>query len=336
MPCLIQREVDLRAANSLRLPAQAEYFALINDAQDLPEALQFAREQQLAVTLLGEGTNLVLGNKLPGLALRMANQGLRFEEQQLTVAAGENWHQVVLHSLEKGLYGLENLALIPGTMGAAPMQNIGAYGVELADLLHHLLALNRHTMELVRFNQEDCGFGYRTSLFKTSEKDNWIITEVSLALSKVPSPQLGYKGLAAKLDDMGLAPEPASIAQAVMALRQQKLPDPAKEPNAGSFFKNPVLPPATAEAWRQAFPSAPVYAVQGELRVPGAWLIEQAGLKGASQGDAAISPRHALVVVNRGQATAADIEALAARVRRTVHDQFGLWLEQEPQGYGSI
>ncbi|MGI9322252.1 MAG: UDP-N-acetylmuramate dehydrogenase [Pseudomonadales bacterium] len=357
MPCQIQRYVNLQSANTLRLPAIAEYFVDVTDASALPEALQFARDKELPMIVLGEGSNLVLGPKLPGLVIRMSSKGIARQGDRLTIAAGENWHGLVMRSLDMGLYGLENLALIPGTAGAAPMQNIGAYGAELADVFHELTALNRQTLETVRFSRADCGFGYRSSLFKTngpqrfktneqqrfktngpqrfkaSEQQRWVIVDITLALSSKPSPSIGYQGLAEKLEQLGLAPEPKSVAQAVMALRREKLPDPATEPNAGSFFKNPCLTQTSVRRLREKFSDLPVYQAGGETRVSAAWLIEEAGLKGHQVGDAVMSARHALVLVNSGRATVTEVVGLASYVRSVVHEKFGMWLELEPQAY---
>ena len=330
MSCQIHREYDLRLANSLRLPSVAERFVQVKSVQGLQEALGFAKARRLPVTLLGEGSNLVLGQKIPGLVVRLATAGRARDGERLQAAAGENWHRLVLWSLAEGLYGLENLALIPGTLGAAPIQNIGAYGVEIADFLLAVDAVHKDTLETVRLCREDCGFGYRTSLFKASPQNPWVITSVSLQLSARPKPQVGYRGLADKLAELGLDQEPAAIAQAVMAMRRAKLPDPAEEPNAGSFFKNPSLSAQEAAALRERFPDMPFYEAGGKTRTSAAWLIEQAGLKGARRGDLAVSGRHALVFVNLGRASAADASALAAHVQRRVQARYGLWLEQGP------
>lgn len=336
----IRRDVELQRFNTLALSGRAEYCALVTDLDQARAALAFARDRGLAVTVLGAGSNVVLTGDLPGLVIRVAIGGrelvtTRADHLELRVGAGEDWHATVEYCLAQGWYGLENLALIPGTVGAAPVQNIGAYGVELAQRFVALEALEIATGELRQFSGADCGFGYRDSFFKRTGRDRWLITSVTLALSQAPKLVLEYPALRAALAVLPEATQtPAAVAAAVCALRSARLPDPAVLPNAGSFFENPVVPEQQAQGLAARFPGLVTFpAPAGRVKLAAAWLIEHCGWKGVQQAGAAVHDRHALVLINRGGGATA-LLALAAAIRDSVQARFGVDLVAEPRILG--
>jgi UDP-N-acetylmuramate dehydrogenase len=255
----------------------------------------------------------------------------------LRVAAGEQWHQLVQWSLRHGLYGLENLALIPGTVGAAPIQNIGAYGVELAPLVQRVDCVAIDGARTQSLAATECRFGYRDSVFKHELQDQLVITHVTLDLSRRPDVHAAYPVLAQALAERGVdQPTPQAVFEAVVDIRRSKLPDPALVPNAGSFFKNPVLPVQQAQALAAIFPGLPQYPQpDGRVKLPAAWLIDYCGWKGYRAEGLGIHPEHALVIVNYGNNRGAQLLALAAAVARSVLDTFGVALEIEPRIYGA-
>lgn len=345
---VIQQNIALQHFNSLGLQARAEYFCSISELDELLEVLAFARDQGLAITALGGGSNIVLAGDIAGLVIHLNLRGVShrldsaYNAVEVTWGAGENWHQQVLLSLEQGWYGLENLSLIPGTMGAAPIQNIGAYGVELADLFVSLRAVDLLSGELVSFDRDQCQFGYRDSLFKQAGRDRYIIIDITLRLSTEPSINTTYPALGAAMvaycAEHNLLPEsvtPKMISQLVCTIRQQKLPDPNLLPNAGSFFKNPLLASEQLATLLAQFPQMPHYPqTDGSAKVPAAWLIEQSGFKGAVRGRVAVHDQQALVLVNRGDASGAELMALALEISEAVGQGFGINLEIEPRIYG--
>ena len=337
----IQRDVELSPHNSLALAARAAYFVRVENVVEARAALDFARAHRLAVTVLGGGSNVVLAGDLPGLTLQIGIRGRaliaeRGDAIHLEVGAGEDWHQTVEYCLARGWYGLENLALIPGTVGAAPIQNIGAYGVELESRFVALEAIAIATGATRRFARAECGFGYRDSLFKGAGRDAWLITSVTLALSRRPAPVLTYPALREALAAVPAAEiTPEHIAAAVVALRRARLPDPARVPNAGSFFKNPVVSAERARALAIRFPDLVTFpAVDGGVKLAAAWLIERAGWKGVARAGVGVHDQQALVLVNRGGGAAA-LLALAREIRAAVVDQFGVELEPEPRVLGA-
>jgi UDP-N-acetylmuramate dehydrogenase len=297
-------------------------------------ALALARQRQWPLLVLGGGSNLVLSGDFPGLCLQVALRGISHEilDSQwvcVTAAAGENWHEFVALCLRQGWHGLENLALIPGTVGASPIQNIGAYGVEMGDFLSHLEAIDRQTGERRRFSVRECRLGYRDSLFKRQARDRYVITSVSFRLRRQPKPNLTYRVLAEALAGEG-APTPRALFDAVIAIRQQKLPDPRALPNAGSFFKNPVVSLEHYQSLKARFPALSAYPDSGGMKLAAGWLIDQAGWKGVGEGGAAVHDAQALVLVNRGGATGADVRRIAAAIGDDVFARFGVRLEPEP------
>lgn len=328
---------DLRPHNTLRVAARARVFAEIAHWYELERVLTDPRVADLPCLVLGEGSNVLFRDDYPGLVLRIANRGIRIMVEAddhvfLRVAAGEPWHGLVLWAGARNLWGLENLALIPGQVGAAPIQNIGAYGMELAETILNVRAFDRIAGSWRDFGREDCAFGYRTSVFREDPEQRWCITEVLLRLERQGTPRLTYPGLAESLAALDVPdPGPADVAAAVTRLRERKLPDPRVHPNAGSFFKNPVVSEAFAETLLATHPDCPRYpAGEGEAKLSAAWLIERAGLKGHRQGDAGVSERHALVLVNHGEASGRDLWHLALLIQERVFDRFGIRLEPEP------
>ena len=253
------------------------------------------------------------------------------EEVLVEASAGENWHQLVLWCLDHGLSGIENLSLIPGLVGAAPMQNIGAYGVELADVLDSVLTLDLKNGVPREFEQKDCHFTYRNSRFKSADAGKYLITGIRLRLQRVFKPALAYSGLGEELLAMGVdSPTARQVSDAVISIRQRKLPNPKTFGNAGSFFKNPVVDRIQAESLIKEHPGLPVYPAGNEAKLSAGWLIEQCGWKGRSMGRAAVSEQHALVLINKGNATGQEILALADAIQASVRDRFGIELEPEP------
>ncbi len=330
--------VRLRALNTFGLDVAAAHLATVHDPQVLGEVLALPQARDGAM-VLGEGSNVLFAGDYPGLILRLAADGVSIvgedgEGACVRVDAGCRWDPLVDWTLRHGLCGLENLALIPGLAGAAPIQNIGAYGVEVGEFVACVEAYDREHGALVRIDRAACRFGYRDSLFKT-DPARWIVCAVELRLPRHRAPVLGYAGVAEELAAMGAEPQPVQVAEAVRRLRRRKLPDPGVAGNAGSFFKNPVVSAAHAEALLAAHPRLPVYPAGPDRKLSAAWLIEQCGWRGHRDGDAGISAQHALVLVNHGSATGAQLLALARRVRASVQERFGVTLEAEPRIVGA-
>ncbi len=332
---------SLQDNNTLALPATATALADVESLQDLHQGLEWAASRRCTVIPLGEGSNVVFAGDLPGLALRIANRGIEVLESAsdrvvLRVAAGENWHALVQWSSAQGYYGLENLALIPGTVGAAPIQNIGAYGVELSALLRSVHAVEIDSGQTRVLDAEDCEFAYRDSVFKGRLRDRLVITAVDLCLSRLPQVNTDYPTLAAYLDEQGiLEPSPPQVLSAVTDIRRTRLPDPRLEPNAGSFFKNPVVGLERARELEEAFPGLPVYPYGAEqAKLPAAWLIEACGWKGHREGGVGVHPAHALVLVHYGGARGSDVLNLADRIATSVAERFSVQLQVEPRIYG--
>jgi len=333
----VQRNVDLKPFNTFGLPARAKYWLELDDAARLPEVCTLPEFERERVLWLGGGSNVLFDGDYDGLVVHMANLGIREIKREngkvwLQAQAGEIWHDFVLKTLDLGLSGLENLSLIPGTVGAAPVQNIGAYGVELADFCAYVEAFNWQSGEIERIAAAECRFGYRDSIFKHEYQDSHLITAVGLKLPKAWRPVLGYGPLAA----LGDEPPAQAIFDTVCATRMAKLPDPAVLGNAGSFFKNPVVPAAHAENLKARYPQMPCYpAGEGQAKLAAGWLIDQCGLKGFAIGRAAVHQEQALVLVNLGGASAMELIALAAHVRDSVEQTFGVVLEHEVRFMGA-
>ncbi len=339
--CTILRDAPLRDANTLRVAATAGWLATVRDPSALPDVLGRPEFAGLPMLVLGEGSNVLFATDFAGLVVRPAWRCARIivdegDAALVRAEAGHGWDALVDWSLAQGLAGLENLALIPGLVGAAPIQNIGAYGAEVGEFIAAVEAFDRQVGATTRFDRAHCGFGYRDSVFKR-EPDRWIITAIELRLPRSRAPNLGYSGVREELAAMGHdRPTPAQVAQAVRRLRRRKLPDPAVIGNAGSFFKNPLVPAALADALRAAHPGMPVHAADGDARkLSAAWLIEACGWRGFRDGDAGISAQHSLVLVNHGRASGPQLLDLARRVADSVEQRFGVRLEPEPRIVGA-
>lgn len=328
---------DLRELNTLHLPARAARLQPVEDAADLPALTAAVADRGEPLLVLGGGSNIVFAGDFAGTVLHMRTRGIELLAQegdtvQVAVAAGEPWHDWVDSALERGWYGLENLALIPGTVGAAPVQNIGAYGIELVDRLQAVEAWDLEARQWLRLSAAECEMGYRDSVFKRRLAGRAVITRVIFRLSTVPDPRAQYADLQRELAARGItAPTPRDVFDAVCAIRRAKLPDPAQIGNAGSFFRNPVLDAADAARLLAAHPDAPHYpAAGGAVKFAAAWFIDRGGWKGVRRGDAGVHERQALVLVNHGRATAAELLALARDIQADVRARYGVAIEPEP------
>jgi len=337
----LAENVSLEGRNTFRVPARAAMMADVTRAEALSELFDFAMLREGPVLVLGEGSNLLFAGDHPGVVICLAMAGTRVLEDDgahalVRADAGVNWNDFVRWTLGKGLAGLENTSLIPGTVGACPIQNIGAYGVEVREFIETVEAYHRGTQQLKRISNADCAFGYRDSMFKQSLED-WTITAVEFRLPRQREMRLDYAGVKEELAAMGVqTPRPSHVAEAISRIRTRKLPNPALIGNAGSFFKNPVIPTAQAEALREAHPGLPVFGNDEGLRkLSAGWLIEQAGWKGFREGDAGISAQHSLVLVNHGRATGMLLLSLARRVAADVREKYGVALEPEPRIIGA-
>lgn len=332
---LIRRQVDLAPHNSFAVSARAAWFAEVHDRAQLDEALAHAAGGEMPLLILGGGSNCLFLNDFPGLVLKLVNTGIDWLEAPglVRAAAGENWHGFVTQCLNKGLHGLENLALIPGTVGAAPIQNIGAYGVELERFFVELEALDLQSGQWLTLDKAACDFAYRDSLFKRTPEPRWLIWTVTLRLAADWEPVTGYGALREALaaDDPQHLSSHQQVFDAVCQIRQSKLPDPASLGNAGSFFKNPVVSADKAAALHADYPELPSWPgpEAGLVKLSAAWLLDQAGWKGARRGQAGVHAEHALVLVNHGGASGEDIYRLAQEMSVSVLEKFAIALQPE-------
>jgi UDP-N-acetylmuramate dehydrogenase len=310
-------------------------FCEIHSLADLKQAIAETSHEHFM--FLGGGSNVLLCNDYNGLLIRNAIKGKQIVREDdehvfLKVYSGENWHDTVMYCVERNWGGIENLSLIPGTVGAAPMQNIGAYGVELEQVFDQLEAFNLQSFELETFNKAQCAFGYRESVFKRQFKGQYFIYSVTFKLSKKPSIHVDYGDIQAVLNEKGLSPETTSIkdvSAAVIQIRQSKLPDPKVLGNSGSFFKNPQISKEHFEALKLQFPDIKGYPQNDGIKVPAGWLIEQCGWKGKRVGNTGSHAKQALVLVNYGGATGAEIFQVAQDIIKSVSDKFSIHLEPE-------
>ncbi len=336
----IIKKQPLKGLNTFGVDAKAAYFGKIESLADIEQLLEWKIRHDLPTLLLGGGSNLLFLQDYEGLAAHIGLSGKELLDEDsdnyyVAAAAGENWHQFVRWTISQGYSGLENLSLIPGTVGAAPIQNIGAYGVELADRFHSLQAINLETGDVHEFDKTAARFAYRESYFKSYALDKLLITSVIFALPKQPEWKIDYAGVRDTLDNQPLNAE--RISEAIIALRRSKLPDPDVLGNAGSFFKNPIL---SDEKWHQLhadYPGLPAYRqTDGMMKTSAAWLIDQSGFKGYCKGNAGVSDSHALVLVNLGNASGADLWAVAQDIITAVEDKYAISLEPEPRIIGKI
>jgi UDP-N-acetylmuramate dehydrogenase len=340
----IRQQANLTTENSFGVPCHASELFCLSDSADLPAACDWLQQHPDAL-ILGGGSNLLIATPTLSavLAVRLKGRSRLNQAQSsnepaadnntvlVQAAAGENWHEFVCWTLEQQLFGLENLSLIPGSCGAAPVQNIGAYGVELADCLHAVNAIHISSGEQQRFGRDQCGFGYRTSRFKESP-GQWLILSIELALHRQPTLHLDYGDIREQLQTDGIdTPSAHDVAAAVCAIRRRKLPDPAELGNAGSFFKNPVISSAQFEQSNADLQGIAHWPIQGDqVKLAAGALIEACDLKGFRRGDAGVHAAHALVLVNHGNASGEQILELANEVCRAVQTRFGILLEPEP------
>lgn len=330
----IQPNVSLKDYNTFGVDVKATHFVETSNPNELKEALASKINPKF---ILGGGSNMLLQNDINALVIYVNHKGIKVVNEDedhiwLEVAAGENWHQFVRYCVTHNFGGVENLSLIPGNTGTAPIQNIGAYGVELKDIFDRCTAINRNTLETETFTLSQCEFGYRDSIFKGKVKNQYVITSVTFKLTK-RNHQLNtsYGAIQQVLNDNGIEqPALKDISDAVIQIRQQKLPDPKLLGNSGSFFKNPVVSQDFFNNIYQDYPNMPHYPVtEKQVKIPAGWLIEQAGLKGKRFGNAGVHTMQALVIVNYGKATGAEIWEVALQVQQAVHDKFGILLQPE-------
>ncbi|SDF98937.1 UDP-N-acetylmuramate dehydrogenase [Dyadobacter soli] len=333
---LVQSNVSLRHLNTFGLDADARFFINVHSVDELAAILHDPEWKNTPKFILGGGSNILLTRDIEALVIHPAIVGITVVEENeetvvLAVGAGEVWHDFVMHCVDKGYGGVENLSLIPGTVGAAPMQNIGAYGVEVKSVIECVEAVDIESGEKRIFSNEECQFGYRESVFKKSLKDKYVITGATFRLNKKPVLNAAYGDVQKTLREMGAEiPTIRDVSEAIMQIRRSKLPDPAEIGNAGSFFKNPEIPVAQFAHLRELFPEIPGYPVDAETtKVPAGWLIERAGWKGYREDDIGVHARQALVLVNYGGGSGAKIKALSEKIRESVNKKFGITLNVE-------
>ena len=337
----VESNVELAGHTTFGIPAKARWFAEVASVEALRQALDWAKERNLEVLVLGGGSNMLFHGDVEALVVQILIRGLEVVSDdgrhiRVSVGAGEVWHDFVMQTLDKGWGGLENLSLIPGSVGASPMQNIGAYGVEIKDHFAWLDAVRLSDGALQRFTKEDCAFGYRESVFKRAEKGKWILVRVAFDLDRESPLRMGYGAI-----EQELASIPAErrthkdVSDAVIRIRQSKLPDPREIGNAGSFFKNPTVPEEKATALASTYPDMPQYPQpSGQVKLAAGWLIEQAGWKGHNRETHGVHDRQALVLVHHGGATGKEVWALAQDIMASVQSTFGVTLEPEVNQIG--
>ena len=332
----IVENAPLQGRNTFRVSARAKLLIDVHKPAALGELFGYAALKTQPLLVLGEGSNILFTRDWPGVVLSIAARGIAVldddgDRARIRVEAGENWNDFVRWSLGRGFAGLENLVLIPGTVGAAPIQNIGAYGAEVREFVACVEAWDRNAGNLLRIDNTDCAFSYRDSLFKR-DRNRYVVTAVEFALPRQHEPRIDYAGVREELAALGVTELTApTVAKAIARIRTRKLPNPALIGNAGSFFKNPLVDAAKTAALHAQHPGLRAWpAGDGRAKLSAAWLIESCGFKGLREGDAAVSEQHALVLVNHGHASGAQIWALAERVRNGVCTRFGVELEPEP------
>lgn len=331
---MIESDYSLKSLNTFGLDVQATLFSRFSSLEELQDLLRQKNEKELLI--LGGGSNVLFTKNIDALVLRNEIKGITHESENdehvfLRVGAGEVWHDFVLHCVKNGLGGVENLSLIPGSVGASPMQNIGAYGVEIKDVFEELVAYEIETGKLVRFSKDACAFGYRESVFKRALKNKYIILSVLYKLTKHPKLLLNYGNIQQQLAENGIEnPSIQDVSDAVIAIRQSKLPNPAEIGNAGSFFKNPVVSKIVLVTIQSNYPSVPFYPIdENTVKIPAGWLIETAGWKGKRIDQYGVHKNQALVLVNYGGATGEEILALSQSIIDDILQKFEIHLERE-------
>jgi len=332
----ILENYNLKNHNTFGIDIKAKYFATFSNEDELKKLLKFAKEKALSILILGGGSNVLFTKDYDGLVIQNTILGIELVKQTndhiyIKAGAGVKWHDLVVYTMEHQIGGIENLSLIPGTVGAAPIQNIGAYGVELKDTFESLEAISIENGEKLTFSFDQCQFGYRNSVFKNTFKGKLVITQVTLRLDIIPNFKVSYGPIQETVKEMGVDQLSLSaISRAVISIRQSKLPDPGKIGNAGSFFKNPEITNKEFEQLKDKYPTIPSYpASTGFTKVPAGWLIEQCGWKGKTFGQAGVHKNQALVLVNYGGATGDEIREISLQIQDSVFDKFGIRLESE-------
>lgn len=333
----IQENISLKNYNTFGVEAKAHYFVEVHDLHELKYATEFAKINHIKILFLGGGSNLLFTQDFDGLVIKLNLKGIseeNLDENHVLVSAkaGENWHEFVLYTLSKNYGGLENLSLIPGNVGTCPIQNIGAYGTEIKDHFVSCKALNLETSEIEELSLEDCKFGYRDSIFKTSAKGKYVIVEVTFKLTTQNHHiKTEYGAISTELKNLGIEnPTIQEVSKAVINIRQSKLPNPAEIGNAGSFFKNPSIPLAQFENLKEKFPEIQGYANGDWVKVPAGWLIENAGWKGKQIGNVASHKLQALVIINAtGNASGKEIYDFSTQIIDSVKEKYGIELERE-------
>jgi UDP-N-acetylmuramate dehydrogenase len=327
---------SLKEFNTFGIDVKAKLFAKVTTIDELKEVLRTEEAKTAELLFLGGGSNMLLKGDLDKFVIKLELSGIDLLEEGgkevlISSGAGVVWHDFVMHTLDQGWFGLENLSLIPGCVGASPIQNIGAYGVEIKDRFEYLEALNLSTLEIEKFDLNACQFGYRESVFKQALKGKYVIVNVAYRLSKVPSVNTSYGAINQQLEDMGIAnPSPKDVSNAVIAIRQSKLPDPKEIGNSGSFFKNPIVKKEVAEKLKEQHTNMPSYPVNDqEVKLAAGWLIDQSGWKGRQIDNYGVHKMQALVLVNYGGATGQQIFNLSEDIIKDVHEKFGVTLERE-------
>ena len=332
----VQQQVSLKQFNTFGIDVKAAYMAAFSSVEELSGLLSNHSYKNLPVLILGGGSNVLFTKDFEGIVLRNNIPGIQIineSKDSVLVKAGSGvvWHNLVTWCIDQGLGGIENLSLIPGKSGAAPIQNIGAYGVELKDSFESLEAYHKINRELITFTKRECEFGYRDSVFKRHLKDHFVITSITLSLTRSPQLHLTYGAIEQELQKMGVEkPDVKMVSQAVCNIRRSKLPDPVQIGNAGSFFKNPEISNSQFEKLKSDFPGIVAYALpDGNVKLAAGWMIEQCGWKGKVVGNTGAHVNQALVLVNYGQATGNEIRELAKMIQASVLDKFGVTIEPE-------
>lgn len=332
----IRENISLRPYNTFGITAYARYFALFQSQEELEAIVASPQYRQHSRFILGGGSNILLTKNVDGLVMKNEMGGIEVVNDDadhifVKAGGGVNWHQLVMFCVENGYAGAENLSLIPGNVGASPMQNIGAYGVEIKDIFHQLEAFHLEEKTMETFSLQDCAFGYRESVFKRKYKGQFVITSVTYRLNKKPVFHTSYGAIQQELEKMGVKElSIKAISDAVIRIRSSKLPDPKQVGNAGSFFKNPAVEKGHFASIQQTIPDVPAFPLdEDHVKVPAGWLIEQCGWKGFRRGDAGCYPKQALVLVNYGNASGEEIYALSEEVLQSVKTRFGIALERE-------
>lgn len=335
MPLQIKEQASLQPFNSMAVSAKAMFLVTVSSQEELTQALDYAQSRQLSCLVLGDGSNTIFENDYDGLVILNRLIGIDIISQDsnsviVKVAAGENWHEFVRHSIEQGWFGFENLALIPGLVGAAPMQNIGAYGVEVKDAIVSVGFIDIASREIKSLTNAQCAFAYRESIFKNKLAGKVIITSVTFQLTKKAKVNISYPTLANLFE---LEPTPGQVFDAVSKIRSAKLPLPKEVPNTGSFFKNPVVDQRQHDALKTQYPDLVSYPVEQNFKLAAGWMIEKAGWKHKSLNGVSVFKLQALVIVNPEKKTGKDVLSFAKAIQQDIEIKFGVLLEIEPRIY---